>query len=98
MDGFLNIEQIFPGGEWKNEDEYIIRCPICGDHRTHNHCHLNPQKGVYHCFYCGEGGSLARLIKEYAEEKGQVEPRKGIIEKKKHPETDFEKFSKIYGL
>jgi len=95
----MDIEQIFPGGEWKNDNEYVCRCPICNDHRYHNHCHINPEKGVFHCFYCGEGGSLSYLLKEFADIRVEIDlPRKEIQKKQKYPETDFWKFSKITGL
>lgn len=93
----MDIEEIFPGGEWKDEYEYVIRCPVCGDHNTHNHCHVNPTKGVFHCFYKGCSGSLTRLVKEYGGGV-KVETRKGVIEKKKYLEVDFDQFKKVAGV
>ena len=93
----MNIEEIFPGGTWKDEYEYVIRCPVCGDHATHSHCHINPTKGVFHCFYKGCSGSLAQLVKEYGGG-AKVETRKGVIEKKKYLEVDFDQFKKVTGV
>lgn len=93
----MNIEELLPDGEWKSENEYVVRCPFCGDHPTHNHCHVNPTKRVFFCHYCGESGSIEKLLKEY-EITGELEPRKGITEKKKHELTDFSQFPKITGV
>jgi len=43
--------------------ELVIKCPFCGDHPrgSHYHLHINPQKGVFFCFYCGRGGTLDYL-------------------------------------
>jgi len=93
----VNIEEIFPDGKWKDEYEYVIRCPVCGDHLTHDHCHVNPTKGVFHCFYKGCSGSVARLVKEYGGG-AKIETRKGVIEKKKYLEIDFDQFKKVTGV
>lgn len=91
----MNIEEIFPEGVWKG-DEYVIRCPICGDSKTHNHLHINSEKGVYHCFYKGCSGKLKKLLKEYAGG-ADLEPRQGVVEKKQYPEVDFSTFYTIAG-
>jgi len=60
------LDQIFPKGQWANSDEFVIPCPYCpdGDHPTHSHCFLNPEKEVYHCFRCGASGSLRALLRD----------------------------------
>lgn len=93
----MNVEEVFPDGAWKDEYEYIIRCPVCGDHGTHNHCHVNPTKGVFHCFYKGCSGSVTRLVREYGGG-AKIETRKGVIEKKKYEEVDFDQFRKVAGF
>ena len=89
------IDEIFPDGHWANEDEYVIRCPICGDHKTHDHCYLSLSKKLYNCYHCGAGGKLDWFVRRYGDGKFELEPRKGIIEKKKHEGTDFAAFPKI---
>ena len=92
----MNIEELLPEGEWASEDEYVVRCPFCGDHPTHNHCHVNPVKGVFFCHYSGDKGPIGKLLKKY-EVVGELEPRKGITEKRKYEPTDFSKFLKVVG-
>jgi hypothetical protein len=45
--------------------EHIISCPYCGDKESHKHCHLNLDKGVFHCFLCGRGGQMRFLLKDF---------------------------------
>ncbi len=93
----MNIEEIFPNGAWKNDYEYVIYCPYCpeGDHSSHSHCHVNPAKGVFHCFRCGESGSAKRLINEHG---GAVElVTEEVVTKAKQPTTDFSQFRKVLG-
>lgn len=92
----MNIEELLPDGQWVTSEEYIIRCPFCGDHPTHNHCHVNSAKGVFFCHFCGDKGSIEKLLKE-CEITGELEPRKGITEKRKYEPTDFSQFSKVVG-
>ena len=92
----MNIEELLPDGQWKSENEYVVRCPFCGDHPTHNHCHVNPTKRVFFCHYSGEFGSVEKLLKEY-EITGELEPRKGITEKREYEPTDFSQFLKVTG-
>jgi len=94
----MDISEIFEG-KWTSETEYLIRCPVCGDHATHDHCSINIVKKVFHCFFKGCSGVLAQLIREYGEgEGGDIEPRRGIVEKKKHSLLDFSQFKKITGV
>lgn len=93
----MTIEEIFPDGEWKDENNYRIRCPYCGDHATHDHCDINvttPQR--FHCFYCGAHGTLKKLLKDQ-DKSGSLEPRKGVTEKKKYEPIDFNQFKKVTG-
>lgn len=93
----MNIEEIFPNGAWKNDYEYVIYCPYCpaGDHESHNHCHVNPTKGVFHCFRCGESGSARRLINEHG---GAVDlVTEQVVRTAKQPKTDFSQFRKVTG-
>jgi len=93
----MNIETIFPGGEWKTPEEYVIKCPICGDHQTHFHCYVNSERGVYKCWFCGEGGSLKALIGKYGGGESFTAPRKGIVEKQRYERLDFSKFPEVTG-
>jgi len=45
--------------------EILVKCPICGDHRDHPHLYLNPEKKVYHCWYCDASGKLEWLLEKY---------------------------------
>jgi hypothetical protein len=46
-----------------SSEEYIARCPFCGDSENpeHGHLYLNISKNVYYCVRCGEGGDVADL-------------------------------------
>lgn len=92
----MEIEDIFEG-KWTSETEYLIRCPVCGDHATHDHCSINIVKGIFHCFFKGCSGTLTQLIQEYGNGEN-VELRKGIVEKKKYSLMDFSQFKKITGV
>jgi hypothetical protein len=41
-----------------SSEEYIARCPFCGDSKnpTHGHLYLNIEKDAYHCVRCGKKG------------------------------------------
>lgn len=44
--------------------ERVLRCPFCGDKRTHHHLYVNLERGVYYCHLCGASGVVSKL-KEY---------------------------------
>jgi len=92
----MDISEIFEG-KWTSETEYLIRCPVCGDHATHDHCSINIVKRVFHCFFKGCSGTLTQLVQEYGDGEN-VEVRKGVVEKKKYPLMDFSQFKKITGI
>ena len=92
----MEIEEIFEG-KWTSETEYLIRCPVCGDHATHDHCSINIVKRIFHCFFKGCSGTLTQLAREYGNGES-VEPREGVVEKKKYSLMDFSQFKKITGV
>ena len=92
----MSIEDVFSGGTWKKDDEYCVRCMLCGDSSTHDHLYINPDLGVFKCWYCGEGGSLKWLLKEYGDG-SKLEPRVGVTKKKEYPQIDFSVFKKVTG-
>lgn len=92
----MNIEDVF-SGEWKSQNEYLIRCPYCGDHKTHNHCFVNTVKGRFMCHYCGENGLLLRLLKEHGDGV-EIERSSGTFEKKKFHEVDWKQFRLVTGM
>ena len=49
-----------------SSEEYIGRCPFCGDSENpeHGHLYLNISKNVYYCVRCGEGGDVVDLYTE----------------------------------
>lgn len=49
-----------------NAEEYLARCPFCGDSDTpeHGHLYLNVTKDAYHCVRCGAGGYAIGLYAE----------------------------------
>lgn len=92
----MNIEDVF-SGRWVKDNEYLIRCPVCGEpNSSHDHCYVNPDKGVWKCWICGEGGSLRKLLEEYGDG-AKLEPRVGITQKKQYPQIDFSVFKKVTG-
>ena len=50
-----------------NAEEYLARCPFCGDsdNPEHGHLYLNVAKDAYHCVRCGAGGYAVGLYAEY---------------------------------
>ncbi|SDF51769.1 CHC2 zinc finger [Thermoanaerobacter thermohydrosulfuricus] len=46
-----------------NKEEYLARCPFCGDSENpeHGHLYLNTAKDAYHCVRCGAGGYAVGL-------------------------------------
>jgi len=46
-----------------SSEEYVARCPFCGDSKKpeHGHLYLNISKNVYYCVRCGEGGDVVDL-------------------------------------
>ena len=91
----MQIEDIFDG-IWQASGEFLIRCPVCGDNPTHNHCFINLKKKTYYCHFKGCTGWLGDLLKEYKDV--DLEPRVGITEKKKHPLVDFNQFNMVTGI
>ena len=90
------IEDVFEG-EWKSPEEYLIKCPYCGDHKTHNHCYVNVVKGMFICHHCGESGIVERLLMDHGDgEKVEREP--GMVEKARYEEVDIESFKKVTGV
>ncbi len=52
----------------ENKEDFIGRCPLCGDSSNPHHGHLYIMKntGVYHCFRCNETGHVNNLLlREY---------------------------------
>lgn len=91
----MQIEEVFEG-VWQASGEFLIRCPVCGDNPTHNHCFINLRKKTYYCHFKGCTGWLGELVKEYKDV--DLEPRLGITEKKKCPPVDFNQFSMVMGI
>ena len=58
------LPRLQEGGEVKGPDpdgEYKCLCPYPNHNDTDASFSINPTKGVYHCFGCGQGGSINRL-------------------------------------
>jgi len=91
----MQIEDIFDG-VWQPSGEFLIRCPVCGDNPTHNHCFINLKKATFYCHFKGCTGWLGELVKEYKDV--DLEPRLGITEKKKYPPVDFNQFNMVTGI
>lgn len=93
----MTIEELFPDGKWRDENNYQIRCPYCGDHATHNHCDINVTEPMrFHCFFCGAHGTLGKLLKDQ-DKYIKLKPRTGVTEKKKYELLDFSQFKKVTG-
>ena len=93
----MRIEEIFPEGHWESEQEYRIRCPICGDNPDkpdkHN-CAINVVKRIFHCWFCECKGTLKELLqKEFQEEiKPAPAPKTQVI-----VPIDFSQFLPVTG-
>ncbi|TCO68211.1 DUF3854 domain-containing protein [Caldanaerobacter subterraneus] len=94
-----------------SSEEYIARCPFCGDSKNpeHGHLYLNVSKNVYYCVRCGEGGDAVNLYaelrnidtreayKELMEENITPLVLKEKVQKKKHnPVAPIETRDKVY--
>lgn len=90
------IDEVFDG-EWKSPEEYLIKCPYCGDHTTHNHCYVNIVKGKFICHRCGEAGVIARLLRDHGDGE-QVEREPGMVEKTRYEEVDINSFKLVTGM
>lgn len=94
----MDIQDMFPDGEWKSNEEYLVRCPYCGDHPTHSHCYINVNSGMFYCHYCGEAGTAVRLSKDFGDGTLDVTPDEDYPVKVKYKDgIDFELFPKITG-
>lgn len=61
----LNYMSAYNGVYYKRGDHIVIRCPFCGDsikNSMHAHLYIEPNKGVFWCARCYEGGSLTWLL------------------------------------
>lgn len=93
----MTIDEIFEG-VWILDVEYLIQCPYCGDHSTHDHCYINVEKQVFVCHYCGESGVLKKLLKDFGD--GAKVLKKAGRERKKYKRItneEFEKFKLVTG-
>lgn len=90
------IEDVFEG-IWKSQTEYLIKCPYCGDHKTHNHCYVNTDKGMFMCHHCGEAGPIERLLQDHGGGE-EIERGPGIVEKPRHEEIDVRLFKQVTGM
>jgi len=94
----ISIEELFPEGEWKTTEEFVVKCPLCGDHATHNHCYLNFEKHVFVCQFCGGAGTLNKLwrLMEIYEEV-DVQPN-SFFKVKKSNGFNLNDYPKVTGL
>lgn len=92
----MNIQNLIPKGEWKSTGEYVIRCPFCGDSKSHNHCHINVIEKIFHCFFCGEGGHLGKLFRKLGLDL-PTEPHDRVpLERTPVDTLDFEQFQPLW--
>lgn len=89
----MTIDEIFEG-VWILDVEYLIQCPYCGDHHTHDHCYINVEKQVFVCHYCGESGVLKKLLKDFGD--GAKVLKKAGRERKKYNRITSEEFEKLW--
>lgn len=93
----MKIENLFPDGVWKSKDEYLIKCPYCGDNPTHNHCYVNVSKGRFFCHYCGVSGTMDRLSRDFGN--GEFIEKDGMwFPAQERRKLYFERFKKVTGL
>ena len=93
----MNIQTLIPRGEWRGNGEYVIRCPFCGDSKSHNHLSINVVEGIFHCFFCGEGGRIQKLFRKLGiETTGYVHSTAPVAEVR--TEIDFQSFASLSSL
>ncbi len=60
----VKVVSYYLGNLVKHGKEYLAICPF--HHDTHPSMHVNPEKNIYKCFSCGEGGQPITFVKNYA--------------------------------
>ena len=93
----MRIQELFPDGEWKNAVEYLVKCPYCEDHPTHNHCYINVTKGRFYCHYCGEAGTMLKLEQDFGDGE-KIDRESEELPTQTREKTDINHFPKVTGM
>lgn len=56
-------ERICEGGVQKQGGGYVARCPIPTHPDNNPSCRINPEKGVWYCDPCSEGGNVVTMAR-----------------------------------
>lgn len=55
------LERVWPGHPIeKSGEEHMVVCPFCDTSK--NKCAINPKKGVFQCWVCGERGPVLKML------------------------------------
>lgn len=54
-----------PKKAYPNKSQYSFNCVECDEDRHKGNLEVNIEKSVYHCWSCGESGSIYKLISKY---------------------------------
>jgi len=55
------VSRLWPGVKVVNSGaEFMVPCPFCGTDK--NKCAINPDKGVFQCWVCGERGPTSKML------------------------------------
>lgn len=63
----VRISDVFEWlGETVSANRRMAFCPFCADKESRNPgCSISDDKGLYHCFVCGRGGSTIQFVEEH---------------------------------
>lgn len=89
----MNIQTLIPNGQWKSNGEYVIKCPFCGDSKSHDHLHVNVELKRFYCFYCGKGGHISTLFLKLGLYVKDLESKVPVLEKPQ--DIKFEDFTPL---
>jgi hypothetical protein len=74
------------GAHFDRRGEAHIACPVCGHPSSPKNPHCSFSEAGWHCFVCGEGGSLARLAELLGKE--YTPPVQPVVVRKKRTDED----------
>jgi len=62
------FHKISPNIFKENHNEFMLRCPYCGDSKKNNtktRLYISKKQPVFNCFNCNESGHIYKLLKDF---------------------------------